>query len=527
MDPYDHSDLHRAEQVRQQRHARRQKHWQRIQALWDKITTFHRRSNQRLSHLWSDGTFTTAAVGAIFLVAAIMLWLPSYLGMANDGTVTRTMQNAGLSYLEADASNANDYFTRVYQTHYADSDDHSFQLVLLQLAHGLDNLFTHDQLFDIRFLSILYVLLALPGWAMLVHSIVRRADAFVEKCVLCVLCVLVFADVSYLTYFNSLYPEAIYQIGLSYLFGGCMMLQQRSRFTPLHWLTLVIGTLLLCTTRSHCGVVGFVAALFCIAQLRLGEQTIGRVGAAVAAVTVLIGSFCSFAFVETDFDATSKVHAMTRGVLLQSTDPDKTLQEFNIDGSYALLADSSLYDVYALTEESEYYLQNGFLNQYTTTDIAIHYLRHPRALLSMLDLGVRSATDLRRTYCGNYERTVGMPAQGRSIFFAAYSIFKSRSLPHTIAFPLLLVIVCAVLSRSGWWRQKDPDRFYYVYFCTTMAAAIIAIAHLTEVICLSGDAQLTQYSFIAGYSLDCLLLFTAAELLHRLNILEETQVNHK
>ena len=60
-----------------------------------------------------------------------------------------------------------------------------------------------------------------------------------------------------------------------------------------------------------------------------------------------------------------------------------------------------------------------------------------------------------------------------------------------------------------------------------MAAAAIAIAHLTEVICLSGDAQLTQYNFIAGYSLDCLLLFTAAELLHRLNILEETQVNRK
>lgn len=527
MDPYDHSDLHRTEQVRQQRHARRQKHWQQIQALWDKITTFHRCSNQRFSHRWSDGTFTTAAVGAIFLIAAIMLWLPSYLGMANDGTVTRTMQNAGLSYLEADLSNANDYFTRVYQTHYAGADDHSFQLVLLQLARGLDNLFTHDRLFDIRFLSILYVLLALPGWAMLVHSIVRRADAFVEKCVLCVLCVLVFADVSYLTYFNSLYPEAIYQIGLSYLFGGGMMLQQRSRFTPLHWLALVVGTLLLCTTRSHCGVVGFVVALFCIAQLRLSEQPIGRAGAAVAAAAVLLGSFCSFAFVETDFDVTSKVHAMTRGVLLQSADPDKTLQEFNINGSYALLTDASLYDAYTLTEESEYYLQHGFLDQYTTTDIAVHYLRHPGALLSMLDLGVRSATDLRRTYCGNYERTVGMPAQGRSIFFAAYSIFKSRSLPHTIAFPLLLVVVCAVLSRSGWWRQKDPDRFYYVYFCTTMAAAAIAIAHLTEVICLSGDAQLTQYNFIAGYSLDCLLLFTAAELLHRLNILEEMQVNRK
>lgn len=501
-------------------YAKSLKVWNFLQNIWKKITSLHRSSNQRFSARYSDTRFVAISLSAVFLLAAVMLWVPSYLGMANDGSVTRTMQNAGLSYLSADAENANDYFTRVYQTRYASTEDVSLQLLLLRLARALDNVFTRDNLFDVRFLSLIYLLLALPAWALLFRSIIARASAFVEKCVLSGLCVLVFADVSYITYFNSLYPEALYIIGLSYLFGGCMMLQRRSRFAPLYWLALLGGTLILCTTRQHAGVIGFIAALFCIAQLRLSEQSAGRIGIAIAAVSALLAGFCSFAFVESDFDTTSRIHAMTRGVLLQSSDPEKTVQEFGMDGSYAMLADVSLYDNYALTEESEYYLQHGFLDHYTTADVALHYLRHPGAMFSMLDLGMRSSINLRREYCGNYERSAGMPARGKSIFFAAYSIFKSRSLPQTIAFPLLLVVVCAVMSRSGWWRQKEPDRFYYVYFSTTMMAALIAAANLAVVICCSGDAQLTQYNFIAGFSIDCLILFTIAELLHRLNILE-------
>ncbi len=497
--------------------------WKLLRKIWLRISSFHRRSNQHFANRYSDLQFVSISLGVVLFLAVIMLYVPSFLGVANDGTITRTMQNAGLSYLEKDVSNGNDFFTRVYQSGYASTDDHSFQLLLIRLARMIDNLFTNDQIFDVRFLSLLYVFLALPAWGLLFYSVISRASLFVEKCVLSGLCVLIFADVSYITYFNSLYPEAIYFIGLSYVFGGCMMLQRSSRLAPLYWLALVIGTGMLCSTRSHAGVIGFIVALFCITQLRLSESALGRIGISLTATVALIAGFCSFTFVESDFDVTSRVHAMTRGVLLQASEPEETLQEFGINGSYALLADASLYDQYSLTEESEYYLQNGFLDHYTTRDIALYYLQHPGSMFSMLDLGVRSSVNLRREYCGNYENSTGMPARGKSIFFAAYSIFKSRSLPQTIAFPILLIVVCAVMSRSGWWRQKEPDRFYYVYICTTMTATAIIVVHLAEVIFFSGDAQLTQYNFIAGFSLDCLMLFTIAELLHKLNILEETQ----
>ncbi len=54
-------------------------------------------------------------------------------------------------------------------------------------------------------------------------------------------------------------------------------------------------------------------------------------------------------------------------------------------------------------------------------------------MVSMLDIGTKSAGNLRREFCGNFQRTAGMPPKGKSIFFSAYSIFRARSMPHTLA----------------------------------------------------------------------------------------------
>lgn len=502
-------------------HLYAQRLWSGAWHIRQSIASLRRRSNQRFGGRWTDARFVMLSVGIVFFLSALMLWLPSYLGVGNDGSVTRTMQNAGLSYLSADEDNANDYFTRVYQTGYSNAQDRSLQLVLIQTAKALDHLFTHDQLFDIRFLSLLYIVLAIPAWSLLFYSIVSRAAAFTEKCILSALCVLVFADASYITYFNSLYPEAIYIIGLSYLFGGCMMLQRKSRYTLLHWISILLGVLMLCSTRQHAAVAGFIAAVFCMAQLRITDRFLGRVGIVCVTVIALTAGFCGSSFTESDFDDTSRIHAMTRGVLLQSNDPEETLQEFGIDGSYALLADVSLYDEYPLADETEYYLQNGFLDHCPVQRIALHYLQHPGSMISMLDLGAQSAVNLRRESCGSFERSTGRSPMSKTIAFAAWSIIKLRSFPRTIAFPLLLVIVCILLSRKKGVAQKNPDRFYYVYFCTTILTAAVMILNLFVVICCSGDAQLVQYNFIAGFSLDCLVLFTVSELLHWLNILEE------
>jgi hypothetical protein len=218
---------------------------------------------------------------------------------------------------------------------------------------------------------------------------------------------------------------------------------------------------------------------------------------------------------------TSKIHAMTRGVLLESNDPEKTLDEFDINGSYAMLTDVSLYDKYPAAEEDNSLIQEGFLDQYTLFDIGIYYLKHPSSLFSMLDLGIKASFNLRRDYCGNYEKSTGMPVRAQTAFWSAYSIYKMRSAPKTIGYLVLLIAAYIVMSGRKMFRGKEiPERFHYVYVSVMGVITIIGVFDILYVIINSGDAQLTQYNFLLGLCMDFLSYYVLTEILYKLNILE-------
>jgi hypothetical protein len=222
-----------------------------------------------------------------------------------------------------------------------------------------------------------------------------------------------------------------------------------------------------------------------------------------------------------EFTDTSKYHAMTRGVLLQSKNPEETLEEFHINGSYAMLTDTSLYDSYPATTEDNPLIQEGFLDQYRIMDIGIYYLRHPSTLLGMLDIGIKSSFDLRRNYCGNYEESYGMPKRAQTAFWSAYGIYKMRSAPKTIGYLVLLIVAFVAMSgRKMFQRKGVPERFHYVYLCVMAVVAFIGVGDILYVMIRSGDAQLTQYQFLMGLSMDFLFYFVLTEILYKLNILE-------
>lgn len=75
-------------------------------------------------------------------------------------------------------------------------------------------------------------------------------------------------------------------------------------------------------------------------------------------------------------------------------------------------------------------LDEGFLDQYTTSDVTLYYLRHPIQLLGLFEVGVRNAFFTRTDYSGNYEQSSGMPARAKALFLSIWSTFKERSAPQ-------------------------------------------------------------------------------------------------
>lgn len=477
---------------------------------------------------WMQNRVTASGLATIAAVCSglILCWLlfvPPYMGVANDGTVSETMRVVGLSYPSDEISDDyNNYFVRVYQNVYPESGTVTAHILLLRFARAVDYLFTRDTLFDVRFLAGIYLALYLPAIYLAVRAALERLTYFNEYIIAAAAGVLIFADGSYGVYFNSLYPEPLFLVSLLYIAASAMMLQKQTKFAPLYLCLLTFWSLVACFTRRNCFMIGLWVAAFCILLLRLFESFPVRLGLLTAAAILAVGTAASLAVMPQEFTDTSKLHAMTRGVLLQANDPEETLVQFGINGSYAVLADVSFYDTPALAEEENPLLQNGFLDKYDTLTIGLYYLRHPKALLSMLDIGIKASFEMARYYCGNYEKSAGMPARAQNVFWSMWSIFKQRSAPKTIGYLVLLIVAyCVMAGRKMYTVSKTPERLHFIYLLTMVAITGIGVTNLCYIILQSGDAQLTQYNLVMGVCMDLLFYFVLIEILYKLNILEK------
>lgn len=489
--------------------------------LWRKRQRF----NQWMARRYTPTLLALLGTAACLAVAVFALFIGPYLGMANDDIGNRKMAEYGLTYQEADLGEdpaqflSNEYFTRVYGTTHNAQPIHSAQNLFVRAAMALDSLFTSDALFDVRFLALVYLVLYLPGVYLVLKAGLERVSFFSEAVVVTVLGVLIFADISYLVFFNSLYSDALILICLLYIAGASMALHlQKPGQTALQVLLAAAG-MVLCLLEKRFFLSGIFVAVLLVTQIRITKGS-GRIVAGGLAIVLMGTAVFSLYWSGQEFDDISKLHSVTRGVLLQSQNPDRTLEELGIDTSYSLLTDQSLYDSYPVTEISNPVLQQGFLDRYDALKVAAYYGRHPGSLVMMLNNAVGSALRLRRDYCGNYERSAGMPARGKSVFFSAWSMFKERSLPSTIGYLAVLIIAFAAMSGRKVFNRRAVQRWDYVYFVTMLAITAIGVADITAVICLSGDAQLVQCSMTFGVVLDLLFYYVIAEILHKLNILE-------
>lgn len=503
-----------------------------LKSILSKIASFiqkivHKRVavNKRMKERYSPFLLALIGVGICFLISVAVLFLPPFLGVANDSIGNQKMQEYGLSYREADRTDeenfaSNEYFTKSYEMIENQQEICSSQNGFVHFAESVDYFFTRDNLFDVRFLALVYVFFYLPGVFLLLHAALERVSFFSEGVVLTILGVLIFSDISYLVYFNSLYEDALIFICLLYIAGAALSLHKDSRWNILYLVVLSGAGIILCMVEKRFFLVGVFFSVFLFAQIRILKESNEKVLVVILTCVLIGSSLFSFLRCGEEFDETGKLHAMTRGVLFESEKPDKTLEDMGIDVSYSILADCSIYEYYPVSEIDNELLREGFLDKYSTVDILLFYIRNPRALISIWDAGIKSAFNLRRDYCGNYERSTGRPAMGKSIFWSAWSIFKSRSAPKTIGYLLLLIVAFSVMSGKKMFNRRGADRWEYVYFWLMVNITLTGMADLTYVICKSGDAQVVQFNMTIGAAMDILLYYVAAEILHKLNILE-------
>ena len=487
--------------------------------------------NTHMSKIYSPAVAAFTGSAIVLLVALVLLFIPPYVGVADDGSLSGVMESVGLNYRRLDLEHSvGSYYTRVYLHGPQTAGKLSTHRMFIRFAMAVDDLFTGDNLFDIRFLAFIYLLLYLPAVWLILRNLVKRVRNAAEATFLVIIAGLILGDGTIISYFSTLYPEALWYISVIWCAGFCMMLQsEKNHWNYLGLCGLAFSGSFLILSESHCGIIGLVLMTFCMRQLMIENPNHRiRIIAVVCGAALLLSGIVSIGAGADRFTETSKLHAMTNGVLLRSQNPEETLSEFNIDPRFETLTDISCYSDYPYVLSGHPEIKEDFLSHYDLLRIMLYYARHPFSYFGLLEIGTSAAFQPLRSYIGNYEFSAGLPERARNPLFIIYSNFKNTTIPRTTGAVAILALVYCLLFRkkrgvlqgnrmlfTARERQISLDSFF-----TIMATGIL---HISAILFMSGTAELERYQMLYGSCIDCMILMFLAEILHRLKFLSDEE----
>lgn len=453
-----------------------------------------------------------AALLAFFLMSAVLLF-PPVIGVADNGEFGR-MNAMGLYKLDRlEEDQYQSYASTRYGVYRYYVEDRNVpvtsQTAFVKAAMVLDRLFTgEDGLFDIRFLGILYILYACAG-IYLLTAYAAHGRSLKEGYLLAALAVFLFADTGYTAFFNSFYAQGlVFASFLTAAASALLLTQRKGHFAGL-LISVVLNTVILAGTGRQYAAAGLAAVLMLLllsGSLR-GEKKKMRWEAAGAAVLCAGIAVLSFLLPGT-YSKADQYHAMARGVMLESEDPEEALEFFDMYGQYALLNGTDAYQKYPVVDYQNEILEEGFYDHYDAVSLSAYYLTHPGALSRMLTDAAQEGYRIRPAQLGNYDRSAGLKPGARTGFFTVYSTWKAGAVPATVGFffiwfalviafnfrekEKMIVLLCAMLAgfsqigiavvKAGNSNISSNVFLYNVVFdvvtYVSIAALVLKLAHL-------------------------------------------------
>lgn len=463
---------------------------------------------------------------AVFLAVMVLgIWLmfvPPYIGMADNGDFYRIIKPAGLYHLDTLSEDIFfDYYIReygIYQYHnqYAQTF-YSSQALFVGAAVWLDTLLTGDALFDLRVQAAMLLPLMALCAALMTRTILNGNRHPVAHVFTVALAAWIFADSAYLAYFASFFGESVVLIATVAMTGALLMLTLK-RHRGFGWLSLyMVSALLLISSKQQNSPVGILLVPITLHLIWLHRDRLWRGVCAACAVVLAVTAVGMYAIIPDDFVNINKYHAMTRGILLQADNPEEALAEFGIDPQYSVLADTIYYDRVPLISPDDPALQSEFYAKYSFTKILAYYLRHPGKLISMLDLATQYSFTVPPQAMGNFEQSTGMPPGAQTDFFRTYSKLKANLTPDAFAGVLFYFLLVFIADFGGFKRAlRERNVAGMLPLEIDVTLGLIGVSQMVISIVGAGDADLAKHLFLFNVCFDILMFLLLARTLRAL-----------
>ncbi|WP_253735891.1 hypothetical protein [Paenibacillus sp. FJAT-26967] len=460
------------------------------------------------------------AVIGVLLITGYALFTPPYIGMADNGDYFRSIYSAGLYFNLPDYDSHHfGHFVRQYGIFQYFNENGSMvissQTLFIKAAMLLNQLLFDSAVFDIRFQGIIFTLLFAAAVYLVVESLTWKIPRK-QGYIIALLAVFMFGDTGYTAYFNSFYGESIVFIMMLFVFASWLLIY-RKRYNDYALLAVfVISSLLLTTSKQQNAPVGLIVAVMALSLLWIRRDRIFRVLTVGSLAVLFLSGVATYALISKEFVNINQYHAMTRGVLMQSPNPEETLKTFGINEQFAILKGNIYYERYTTVDVDSPLLEKHFYSQYGFVPILKYYVTHPDKLSSMLNVAAKDAFTIRPPAMGNYEASAGKAFGEHTGFFSAYSLIKKALSPKTYGFIIIWIALVVGLYMPSFIEAVKLRNFRLAQRMILILTMILCgLSGILVSIIGAGDADLAKHEFLFTVAFDIVTFLTLSDIISR------------
>lgn len=452
-----------------------------------------------------------AVVAAGFILAFILMRAP-VIGVADNGDFERIMNKVNLTHM---TDNYNDnffgYATRQFKIIKSIPilvGYFSTEVPVLAAAVAVNKSVSSNGIFDIRFLSAIYSLIFLAAIYLIVRYAGQKAGR-IGGWLLAALVVFVFADIGYITYFNSLYGEAVSLVFLLLAAGAAFWIASAEEPKLYMLIIFFAGIIMFVGAKIQNSPLAIPAALLGLGMLKLRHDKLWKRTVIISiAVTAAVAGL-SYFMISPDIKVCNKYQTVFYGILKDSPNPEKDLEELGLDSKLAVLAGTNYFmKSYPLDIRSESFKQDIYKNV-SHLKIAAFYLRHPDRLINKLQVAAFNGFYIKNGM-GNFEKAPGITYKQTANIMNGWSEFKSKIIPHSLFFVVLFFAVFFIVLIYVFIRYKDVRN--RLMCGTLMLIGVIGLSQFVLPVIGDGEADLSKHLFLFNVGFDMMFVVMATAL---------------
>lgn len=441
------------------------------------------------------------------MILTFLLMARPITGVADNGDFPRIMGSTGLGYLSPyGTDNYFGFINRLYSVndiplklagYYI-----STEIFLVKLAILLNRIAADNGVFDIRFLSFVYSGVFLLS-IFLIIKYNRHKPSYVNW-LLALLIIVVFTDVGYVSYFNSLYGEPVSFTFLLLTTAAALYIVRKEH--PGLWALAGFFTAALFLTGAKVQNVPIVIIiiLFSVRLRQVRRDRAWRNALILFLSLLLISSSVIYLSTPKGIKNCNKYQTVFYGILKNSPQPEKDLEELGLDPRFAVLAGTNFfmknlpYNLKSPAMEKELY------DKIKRSRIIMFYAKHPSRYLEKLEITARNAFSTRQDGFGNFEKSEKVEFGQMSNSFSLWSNIKKIAIPRSLVFLIIFYVLYYFVLIKLHMKAKDISKKAYIE--VFMLIGLAGLIQFLVPVLGDGEADLSKHLFLFNVCFDIMLV---------------------